>query len=125
MPVKRRTGVIAALVAVVSLLALANCGPPSDSGPSTAAAQPDAAAPNASSPDAPSADTAAVVEPEEPELTAAEEALQHGFEITGPTGHDEDQAPEFTGLTMWLNSPPLTMTELQGEVVLVDFWTYT
>ena len=42
-----------------------------------------------------------------------------------PTGSDENQAPEFTGLTKWLNSPPLTMTELQGEVVLVDFWTYT
>ena len=86
MPVKRRTGIIAALVAVVALLALANCGPPSDSGPSTSAAQPDAAAPNASSPDAQSTDTAALVEAEEPELTASEEALQHGFEITGPHG---------------------------------------
>ena len=125
MPVKRRTGIIVALVAVVAVLALANCGPPSASDTSTAAAQPDAPSTDAPSTDSQSADTAAVVEPEEPELTAAEEALQHGFEITGPTGHDEDQAPEFTGLTMWLNSPPLTMTELQGEVVLVDFWTYT
>ncbi|MDE2899624.1 MAG: hypothetical protein OXN15_01170 [Chloroflexota bacterium] len=116
---KCRTGIIAALVAAVTLLALAACSG-GDSDTSTAAAQPDTSAANASSPDAP-----AVAEPEAPKLTAAEEALQHGFEITGPTGHDEDQAPEFTGLTMWLNSPPLTMTELQGEVVLVDFWTYT
>ena len=29
------------------------------------------------------------------------------------------------GATAWLNSPPLTATELQGRVVLVDFWTYT
>ena len=29
------------------------------------------------------------------------------------------------GATAWLNSPPLTATELQGKVVLVDFWTYT
>ena len=33
-------------------------------------------------------------------------------------------APEFGGLT-WLNSKPLTMSELKGKVVLVDFWTYS
>ena len=27
--------------------------------------------------------------------------------------------------TAWLNSPPLTEAELQGKVVLVEFWTYT
>jgi thiol-disulfide isomerase/thioredoxin len=27
--------------------------------------------------------------------------------------------------TGWLNSPPLTAADLQGKVVLVDFWTYT
>src|SRR5262245_39867544 len=27
--------------------------------------------------------------------------------------------------TAWLNSPPLTASDLQGNVVLVDFWTYT
>jgi thiol-disulfide isomerase/thioredoxin len=25
----------------------------------------------------------------------------------------------------WLNSPPLTATDLRGKVVLIDFWTYT
>ncbi|SFV04113.1 thioredoxin family protein [Pseudoduganella namucuonensis] len=34
-------------------------------------------------------------------------------------------APEFTGIEKWLNSEPLTMRELRGKVVLVDFWTYT
>ncbi len=34
-------------------------------------------------------------------------------------------APEFTGISKWLNSDPLTMQELKGKVVLVDFWTYT
>ncbi|GAB3253004.1 thioredoxin family protein [Chitinimonas naiadis] len=34
-------------------------------------------------------------------------------------------APEFTGLGSWLNSPPLTVKQLRGKVVLVDFWTYT
>ena len=27
--------------------------------------------------------------------------------------------------TAWLNSAPLTAADLQGKVVLVDFWTYT
>ena len=27
--------------------------------------------------------------------------------------------------TEWLNSPPLTPSDLRGKVVLVDFWTYT
>jgi cytochrome c biogenesis protein CcdA/thiol-disulfide isomerase/thioredoxin len=34
-------------------------------------------------------------------------------------------APDFTGVTRWLNSQPLTMRELRGKVVLIDFWTYT
>lgn len=34
-------------------------------------------------------------------------------------------APEFTGIQEWLNSPPLTMQDLRGKVVLVDFWTYS
>lgn len=37
-------------------------------------------------------------------------------------------APDFKGITAWLNTPggrPLTMTGLRGKVVLVDFWTYS
>ena len=32
-------------------------------------------------------------------------------------------APDFSSKP-WINSPPLTMTELRGKVVLVEFWTY-
>ena len=39
---------------------------------------------------------------------------------------NKPQAPEFAGITKWLNpEKPLTMQELRGKVVLVDFWTYT
>lgn len=33
-------------------------------------------------------------------------------------------APEFVGLGGWINSKPLTMAQLRGQVVLVDFWTH-
>jgi thiol-disulfide isomerase/thioredoxin len=33
-------------------------------------------------------------------------------------------APNFVGIDHWLNSAPLTITDLRGKVVLVDFWTY-
>lgn len=34
-------------------------------------------------------------------------------------------APEFRGIVQWINSDPLTMEELRGKVVLIDFWTYS
>jgi cytochrome c biogenesis protein CcdA/thiol-disulfide isomerase/thioredoxin len=34
-------------------------------------------------------------------------------------------APQFVGLTNWINSPPLQLSQLHGKVVLVDFWTYS
>jgi thiol-disulfide isomerase/thioredoxin len=39
--------------------------------------------------------------------------------------HDRGAAPEFTGIETWLNSAPLTLAGLRGQVVLVDFWTYS
>lgn len=35
------------------------------------------------------------------------------------------KAPDFTGIQGWVNSKPLSMAQLKGKVVLVDFWTYT
>lgn len=34
-------------------------------------------------------------------------------------------APELSGIANWLNSDPLTLEQLKGKVVLIDFWTYT
>jgi thiol-disulfide isomerase/thioredoxin len=34
-------------------------------------------------------------------------------------------AAEFKGIDHWINSEPLTMAQLRGKVVLVEFWTYT
>jgi cytochrome c biogenesis protein CcdA/thiol-disulfide isomerase/thioredoxin len=37
----------------------------------------------------------------------------------------EDLVPSLSGAQDWLNSKPLTLDELKGKVVLVDFWTYS
>ncbi len=38
---------------------------------------------------------------------------------------DFGEAPDFAGISAWLNSEPLTITDLRGKVVLLDFWTYS
>jgi cytochrome c biogenesis protein CcdA/thiol-disulfide isomerase/thioredoxin len=60
---------------------------------------------------------------------------QSGAPIVDPSELDEPlsldtygQAPDFTGTQEWFNTPddqPLSISELRGKVVLIDFWTYT
>ena len=50
------------------------------------------------------------------------ESLANTLPIGGQVGN---QAPEFQSINNWINSNPLTMQELRGQVVLIDFWTYT
>jgi cytochrome c biogenesis protein CcdA/thiol-disulfide isomerase/thioredoxin len=41
---------------------------------------------------------------------------------------DLGRAPDFTGIVSWLNTPgdrALSLAQLRGKVVLVDFWTYS
>ena len=38
---------------------------------------------------------------------------------------DYGRAPDFQGISQWLNSEPLTLASLRGKVVLIDFWTYS
>ncbi len=33
--------------------------------------------------------------------------------------------PEFQGIREWLNSNPLTIAELKGNVILIQFWTFS
>ena len=37
----------------------------------------------------------------------------------------EEKVPSLNGATQWFNSSPLTPADLRGNVVLVNFWTYT
>lgn len=34
-------------------------------------------------------------------------------------------APDLVGIADWVGSPPLTLQSLRGDVVLIDFWTYS
>ncbi len=46
--------------------------------------------------------------------------------LKGTTRTAENTAPEFAGVTKWLNTPnSISLKDLRGKVVLVDFWTYT
>ena len=55
---------------------------------------------------------------ERTEIAQRDLKLQHGLD-------KPYAAPEFAGIDRWFNSEPLTMADLKGKVVLVDFWTYS
>jgi cytochrome c biogenesis protein CcdA/thiol-disulfide isomerase/thioredoxin len=48
--------------------------------------------------------------------------------MTGPSDVNGSNAPaleKIAGATAWINSAPLSASDLRGKVVLVDFWTYS
>ncbi len=55
------------------------------------------------------------------ETTPSPEILQ-----TSPNTKSSDKKlPEFQGISEWLNSNPLTIQDLKGNVVLIQFWTFS
>jgi cytochrome c biogenesis protein CcdA/thiol-disulfide isomerase/thioredoxin len=63
----------------------------------------------------------------------AQPAVQEELDMLRPSGPAARQsvplenlgpAPELTGITAWINSPPTTLAALRGKVVLVHFWTF-
>jgi len=46
--------------------------------------------------------------------------VQLGAQTTSALPSVENLEP-----SLWINSPPLAMEQLRGEVVLIDFWEYT
>jgi cytochrome c biogenesis protein CcdA/thiol-disulfide isomerase/thioredoxin len=55
--------------------------------------------------------------------------VAHGERLASRLGKvplkDYGAAPDFQGISAWVNSPALTVSALRGKVVLVDFWTYS
>ena len=51
-------------------------------------------------------------------------AREDPLEPTRTAVVDRPPAPDFAGITNWYNSPPLSLEQLRGKVVLVEFWTY-
>ncbi len=62
-------------------------------------------------------------------LTGAKKSGKLGTCAPGLSTLEEcGAAPNFTGISSWLNTPgdrPLSLASLKGKVVLVDFWTYS
>lgn len=61
-------------------------------------------------------------------LTKIEESAPVQRELTrlaDRTKQTADETPELIPGGQWFNSQPLTLKELKGKVVLIDFWTYT
>jgi thiol-disulfide isomerase/thioredoxin len=56
---------------------------------------------------------------------AAQPPVPAGLHTALPRLPVEGELPSLGGATGWLNSPPLTVANLRGKVVLVNFWTYT
>jgi thiol-disulfide isomerase/thioredoxin len=50
--------------------------------------------------------------------------LSHAAGGRGSASRRYGAAPEFAGIETWLNSEPLSMAALRGQVVMVDFWTF-
>ncbi len=101
-----------ALFAVVLLIVLVAC---STSTVSPAAQQPPTAAAPTQAPPAP---TAAPASPTSKPATATPAPP------TATPLPESPPAPELEGGTAWLNSEPLTLAGLRGQVVLLNFWTY-
>ena len=61
-----------------------------------------------------------------PMETAASDTSE-GQQVTPAAVHlpFEAEMPSLGDATAWLNSPPLSAAGLRGNVVLIDFWTYT
>jgi thiol-disulfide isomerase/thioredoxin len=100
-----------------SLEAPAESAAPSVEGaqPATGASEVPAAAPTETAVPEPSATPAPQPTPSPPE----------GFGVTSGRSQFDELAPELAGLGSWINSEPFTLESQRGNVVLVDFWTYT
>jgi thiol-disulfide isomerase/thioredoxin len=106
-----RFPVLAAIAAALLLLAAACGGSSSDSATTTSASEDASTAAESPTQSVPSA-----------ESVTKSSVSNVNRKVGGQVGN---LSPEFGGIDAWINGDPLTMEGLRGQVVLVDFWTYT
>ena len=115
---KRRKHLFPSLILIGAVLALAACGQ---------AATSDEAPASTSTPLSESTEATgqAVTDPTSaPSTSTPVPPLVQ--KITSDTpGEVGSLAPELTGIAGWINAEPFTLESLRGQVVLIDFWTYT
>lgn len=94
---------------------------PSVPPPTAAAPTPPPLAPTAANPQPAAAATPALANP------TLEPTSQPTAAAPPPAtpAADAPLAAELAGISAWINSDPLTLQQLRGQVVLIDFWTYT
>jgi cytochrome c biogenesis protein CcdA/thiol-disulfide isomerase/thioredoxin len=66
--------------------------------------------------------------PAQPEFDPAPGVADTTQNVSASSLHNYGQAPDFADVTKWLNTPngsPLSLAQLRGKVVLIDFWTYS
>ena len=105
-----------ALVAVLLILAVtaAACGnesTPAGEGNTATATEEDTSDPTATTD--PTATPSGPVETPTPKVFS---------DVAGEVG---SLAPDLSGISGWINTDEFTLASLRGEVVLIDFWTYT
>jgi thiol-disulfide isomerase/thioredoxin len=99
-------------------------GPAPEPAPTATAMPPPVAVQTPRADDTPGPDATAAVSTPVAEATPVVVNGDVNLSATSRTG-DERPAPELTDITGWINSEPFTLESRQGEVVLIDFWTYT
>jgi thiol-disulfide isomerase/thioredoxin len=118
-----------AAIGMVLALAVAACGSDGDSadaGPEPAAAlETPAVTAGVSGVPAAAPTETAVPEPSATTAPAPTSSPPEGFGVTSGRSQFDELAPELAGLNSWINSEPFTLESQRGNVVLIDFWTYT
>jgi thiol-disulfide isomerase/thioredoxin len=56
--------------------------------------------------------------------TAAPKPIAQAIAPSIPSPSASISLPDFQGISEWLNSDPVTVAELKGNVVLIQFWTF-
>ena len=114
----------AAATAIPSIPAQPDTGRTPDPVESSTAAGDSNNPPAAGEPAAPAAVKPTAIPPAEPTAPPAATAIP-ATQQPNPESAPPPPAAELAGISAWINSEPLTLQQLRGKVVLIDFWTYT